>query len=220
MYLATLRRLSLLVMTCVLTVFGIAASGAVPAPTATATEKADGPRVIVPGRPGEQAKVVSPDQVKLPDGQAYSATDVWFVRMMIPHHSQAIAMASLAAGRAHNPQIVGIAERIKAAQLPEILQLRAWLQQHKLDEDDKQANHDHSSMPGMQSAEAMRGLAEARGEQFDRMFVAMMSAHHQGAIDMAALRLRANGDVMVERMAEAIGYEQGVEIARMRDILA
>ena len=197
-----------------LALFGVTASAVTPTLTADS-----GPMVIVPGRPGEPAKLRPADQVKAPDGEAYTTVDVWFVRMMIPHHSQAIEMASLAAGRASNPQITAIAERIKAAQLPEILQLKAWLKQHGLAEQDTDAGHNHATMPGMQTPEAIRALANAKGDQFDRMFVTMMSAHHQGAIDMAGLRLRADGNLTVERMANAIGFEQEVEINRMHEIL-
>jgi uncharacterized protein (DUF305 family) len=210
----TARRLTLTVLVFALAFFGVTASDRTPAPVAS------GPMVIVPGRPGEPARTMPADQVKVPDGEAYSATDVWFVRMMIPHHTQAIEMASLAAGRAHNPQITGIAERIKAAQLPEVVQLRAWLKQRGLGESIDDNGHDHTTMPGMQTPSAMKALAGAEGDQFDRMFVEMMSAHHRGAIDMAALRLRSTGgDIMVERIANAIGFEQEVEISRMRDIL-
>jgi uncharacterized protein (DUF305 family) len=82
-----------------------------------------------------------------------------------------------------------------------------------------EGSHNHTTMPGMQSPEAMRDLANTTGEQFDRMFVTMMSAHHRGAIDMAALRLRSDGDTMVERMADAIAFEQSVEITRLHDII-
>ena len=210
----TLRRLGPLLVAGALAFFGVAASGGAPPPTT-----ASGPTVIVPGRPGEPAKVQPADQVKAPDGNTYSTTDIWFVRMMIPHHTQAIEMASLAAGRAHNPQITAIAERIKAAQGPEIIQLRAWLKKRGLAEKTDDSAHDHSTMPGMQSPEAIRALADAKGDQFDRMFVTMMSAHHQGAIDMAGLRLRSGGDIAVERLANAVGFEQEVEITRMHEIL-
>ncbi len=203
------RGLGLLLVTCL----GLAAAG-----SATTTTAGPGVRVVVPGRPGEQAAVSSGNQVKAPPRDSYSATDTWFVSMMIPHHRQAIDMASLAADRAHRPQIAAIAARMKAAQLPEILQFEAWLGARGLAE--TADSHDHSTMPGMQTPEAMRALANARGEQFDRMFVDMMSAHHRGAIEMAELRLRAGGDLMVEKMAGAIAFEQSVEIDRMRDILA
>lgn len=209
-------RLSLLLVVCALAAFGVTASAGKPTPTPTTTSAA---WVIVPGRPGEPATVGSSDRIRAPAGDAYTAADVWFVRMMIPHHAQAIEMAALAAQRAHNPQVVAIAGRIRAAQFPEILQLRAWLDAHGLDETGNDGTHNHATMPGMQPPEAMRALANAKGEQFDRVFVQMMSAHHQGAIDMAGLRLRSDGDIMVERMADAIAFEQSVEITRMRDII-
>lgn len=209
----TARSPSLGILVSALAFLGVTASGSAPAPLAS------GPPVVVPGRPGEPAKTVPADRVQIPAAEAYSTTDVWFVRMMIPHHTQAIEMASLAAGRAQNPQIVAIAERIRAAQLPEIVQMRAWLKQHGLDETTDEKGHDHTTMPGMQPDSEVKALAGAKGEQFDRMFVEMMSAHHRGAIDMAGVRLRSGGDLMVERLANAIGFEQGVEIDRMRDIL-
>lgn len=209
----TARSLSLGILAGALAFLGVTASGSAPAPIAS------GPTVIVPGRPGEPAKTLPADKVQVPAGDAYSPIDAWFVRMMIPHHAQAIEMASLAAGRAHHPQIAAIAERIKAVQLPEIIQMRAWLKQHGLSESTDEHGHNHATMPGMQPPSAMKALADAKGEQFDRMFVEMMSAHHRGAIDMAGVRLRSGGDLMVERLANAIGFEQGVEIDRMRDIL-
>ncbi|WP_162907115.1 DUF305 domain-containing protein [Allorhizocola rhizosphaerae] len=213
------RRLrpSLIPALCVLAAFGLTASAG--APTA-GPKPAPGTRVIIPGRPGEPATVGTSDTVKAPADTAYTAADVWFVRMMIPHHTQALEMAALAPQRARNPQIAAIAERIKAAQVPEILQFRAWLQARGLTERAPDAgDHDHASMPGMQSPEAMRALANARGEQFDRMFVDMMSAHHEGAIAMAELRLRSDGENMVEKMANAVAFEQSVEIGRLREIL-
>lgn len=209
------RTLSVAVVCCVLAGLAFTASGSAPVPS---TAAASGTRVIMPGRPGEPARIGSSDWVRAPDGKAYTAADVWFVRMMIPHHEQAVEMASLAAQRAHNRQIASLAGRIQAAQRPEILQLRSWLTARGLGETGDDGTHDHTTMPGMQSPEAMRALAAAGGEQFDRMFVAMMTAHHQGAIDMAGLRLRAEEDVMIERMANEIAFEQAVEIDRMRDM--
>jgi uncharacterized protein (DUF305 family) len=223
---STARSLTFATLLLGLAFFGATASGSTPAPIASGRTPAgpeapadSGPTVVVPGRPGEPARNLPADKVQIPDDAGYSSTDVWFIRMMIPHHTQAIEMASLAAERAHNPQITAIAERIKAAQLPEILQMRAWLKRHGLSEGVDDQGHDHTTMPGMQSPTAMKALADAKGHAFDRMFVEMMSAHHQGAIDMAGVRLRSGGDLTVERMANAIGFEQEVEITRMRDIL-
>jgi uncharacterized protein (DUF305 family) len=172
--------------------------------------------VVVPGRPGESASVISSDRLPALDGGAYNVFDVSFIRMMIPHHAQAVQMATLAPSRARNRQLLAVAERIKAAQVPELVRLRGWLQNRKLPEvGDNDVTH--STMRGMQSAEAMRALAAASGDSFDRLFVTMMIDHHQGAIDMAVDLLKVGMNGEVGEIANGIAAEQTAEIQRIRD---
>ena len=99
------------------------------APQATTTPGATtpGPPVIVPGRPGEDASVRPAEEIRQPGLPAYNAMDVEYVRMMIPHHTQALRMAALAPERAGDAKVRGMAERIHASQAPELGVLRAWL---------------------------------------------------------------------------------------------
>ena len=60
----------------------------------------------------------------------------------------------------------------------------------------------------------------ARYAQVDRLFVEMMSAHHEGAIKMARDVLAVYRNARVEELATAIATEQGIEIDRMRDALS
>lgn len=176
--------------------------------------------VIVPGRPGESAAVRAPDQVVAPDGSRYNSLDTFFVRMMIPHHEQALRMAALAPQRAGDPLVRAVAARITAAQAPEIAQFRAWLRARGLPETGPAGGHDHATMPGMQPEEAVRALAAARGPAFDRMFVDLMSRHHQGAVQMSGEVLRVGVNPRVEELATAIAIEQSIETSRMREIAA
>jgi len=185
---------------------------------ATGSPDADGPAVILPGRPGEPARTVPADQVD-PASARYNAMDVWFVRMMIPHHSQALRMADLARQHADDPQLRAFADRIRASQLTEIQALRGWLQDRNLQLEDPGDGHDHATMPGMHSDAAMRRLAEARGAEFDRLFVEMMTAHHRGAMTMATELLGVGVDETVRTLANSIAIEQGVEIDRMWELL-
>jgi uncharacterized protein (DUF305 family) len=188
--------------------------------TATATASPTGSPipVIVPGRPGESASTVPSDQVKAPDGSRYNTLDTWYVRMMIPHHQQALEMAALAPTRAKHPQIRAIAERITAAQGPEVQFFRTWLQQRGLDEKSDEGGHDHGAMKGMQPPEAMRGLASLSGDMFDKVFVDMMTAHHEGAIAMCTDVLRVGVDQRIQELATGIAAEQQAEISRLREI--
>jgi uncharacterized protein (DUF305 family) len=215
-----LRRRHVLALVTVLaavSLAGVALAGAGKehGPDRTAQAADPGFPVLLPGRPGESATVVLPDEIG-PRDAAFNTNDADFLRMMIPHHQQAIEMAELAETRAKSPQLKAFAERIRVAQAGEIAQFKAWLAARGLDPETP--GHDHGDMPGMQSPEAMRSLAAAHGETFDRLFVAMMTDHHQGAIEMARTVLTLGINPWVEEMATSIAHEQAVEIDRMRAI--
>jgi uncharacterized protein (DUF305 family) len=186
-------------------------------PTAAAPSASASPiPVLIPGRPGEPATVTDSDQVQLPDGTAYNTIDVTYVQMMIVHHSQAVRMADLAPGRAADKGVLGIAGRISAAQAPEIEVFRSWLRDRGQPETNPA--HDHATMPGMQTEEAVTALAAAKGADFDRRFVTMMTAHHRGAQQMTSDVLRGGADQRLSELANETAVEQGVEIRRMADL--
>ena len=62
----------------------------------------------------------------------------------------------------------------------------------------------------------MAGMAVPATGDVDRDFVAMMSAHHQGAIDMAMSQLRHGRNEQLRRIAQGIIVEQQQEIAAMQ----
>jgi uncharacterized protein (DUF305 family) len=190
-------------------------------PTATGATATSPPPVpvIVPGRPGESASTVPSDQITGPAGSRFNSLDAWFVRMMIPHHRQALEMAALAPSRAKHPQLRAVAGRITAAQRPEVEVLRAWLRERGLPEETGEAGHDHGAMRGMQPPEAIRALGGLSGDAFDKMFVDMMVAHHEGAVTMCTDVLRVGIDARIEELASGIAAEQQAEITRMRDII-
>jgi uncharacterized protein (DUF305 family) len=187
-----------------------------PAATASPSPTSSPMPVIVPGRPGESASVIPSDKLPAPDGSLYNQADTFFMRMMIPHHRQALEMAALAPDRAKHPQIRAVASRITAAQKPEIAVFQSWLKTRNLPENE--SGHSHAGMKGMQPPEALRALASQSGDAFDKMFVDMMVAHHEGAIAMATDVLGAGVDQRVSEMATNIAAEQTAEISRMRQI--
>lgn len=62
----------------------------------------------------------------------------------------------------------------------------------------------------------MQGMSVPPTGDVDRDFVAMMAAHHQGAIDMAILMLRYGKNENLKRLAQEIIVTQQQEIAAMR----
>lgn len=62
----------------------------------------------------------------------------------------------------------------------------------------------------------MDGMAPKPTGDVDQDFVAMMVAHHQGAIDMAQAELRHGHNEQLHRIAQEIIVEQQQEITAMR----
>ena len=94
-------------------------------------------------------------------------------------------------------------------------------------------NMDHGNMPGMNMAAPksttgtatpmsgmdmgmdMTALAKLKGKAFDRAWLSMMVAHHQGAIDMSKAVVNSVKDKQVKTWANAIINVQQKEIASM-----
>ncbi|RSS79844.1 DUF305 domain-containing protein [Streptomyces sp. WAC06614] len=178
---------------------------------------ADGrPVVVAPGRPGEKARTLSPEQAaeERPDDSP-NAADLSYVRNMIEHHRQALIMTALVPDRAAADAVKRLAERISAAQQPEIGAMEGWLKKHPAPAAEA-GGHDHRSMPGMATEQQLKELSEARGEAFDRLFLRLMTAHHEGALKMAGEALAGGNNVAVEEMANDVVVQQTAEIHRMR----
>ncbi|MBX9649806.1 MAG: DUF305 domain-containing protein [Xanthobacteraceae bacterium] len=62
----------------------------------------------------------------------------------------------------------------------------------------------------------MNDMAAKPTGDIDRDFVAMMAAHHQGAIDMAVIELRYGKNEQLKRIAQEIIVSQLQEIAAMK----
>lgn len=147
----------------------------------------------------------------------HNAQDVMFARMMIPHHRQAVEMSALATGRASSERVTRLAERIRAAQAPEIRTMSGWLTSWGEPVPSGPVHHD---MPGMMSAEDMRHLEGLSGPAFDRAFLEMMIRHHEGAVAMARDELAHGSYGPATRLAASIVAGQSAEIAEMRRLLA
>lgn len=62
--------------------------------------------------------------------ETHNQADVMFAQHMIPHHEQAIEMSDIVlAKQGIDPRVVTLANQIKAAQGPEIEQMKGWLKQ-------------------------------------------------------------------------------------------
>ncbi|WP_428956489.1 DUF305 domain-containing protein [Streptomyces sp. cg35] len=177
-----------------------------------------GPSVIAPGKPGEAAETLSArDAQRRGADDKPNSADVRYAQMMILHHQQALQMTELAPEQAESEPVKRLAERIAAAQGPEVEMMRGWLEQHGRSESPT-GHAGHEAMPGMASAAQLKKLRAARGEAFDALFLKLMITHHQGAVTMATEVKSDGNDVQVEEMADDVIAQQTAEINRMRDM--
>ncbi|MFJ6698945.1 DUF305 domain-containing protein [Streptomyces sp. NPDC091272] len=171
--------------------------------------------VVAPGKPGEPARTLSPDEARAAAPvNAPNSADFAYTRMMTAHHGQALVMTALAPTRASSRGVRLLAERIAASQRPEIDVMAAWQQRNGADKR-PEAPHDHGAMAGMATEKQLAELRAARGKQFDELFLKLMITHHKGALTMAGTALAEGNDLMVEEWATELVAQQTTEINRM-----
>ncbi|MEE4210117.1 MAG: DUF305 domain-containing protein [Parvularcula sp.] len=192
--------------------------------------------IVQPGAPGSKARNLSAEDAVKVASSRYTQADADFMRMMIPHHAQAVEMAVLAADRTNNPDIIDIAGRIQASQDDEIAYMKEWLEMRGEPTEMPMMDHggmsmaDHQKMMdshykamGMATKDEMAQLAEAEGVAFDRMFLNLMIPHHEGALRMVDDLLDAAGsayDPAFYEFVNGIVADQEAEITKMDLLLA
>ncbi len=164
----------------------------------------------------------------------YTRADVDFMSHMIGHHAQALEMAAWATTRGASPAVRRLAERIINGQQDEIATMQHWLRDRgqpvpepdaagtRMDMQGHGHGHEHL-MPGMLTEAQMRQLEQARGPEFDRLFLSFMIQHHRGAVTMVKQLFgtqAAAQDEAVFKFASDVNVDQSTEIARMERMLA
>ena len=152
----------------------------------------------------------------------FDADDIAFATAMIPHHQQAVDLAALVPGRTTNADVTALAQRISAAQEPEITTMKAFLVQWKENPGDgtEQGGHGgHEAMTGMVDDATMEKLKASSGSEFDTLWLKSMIGHHQGAIEMARAELANGQNVDAKSLAQNIIDTQQAEIEQMQTML-
>ena len=215
MILASIRRRRVAARFSIATFLAITALAALPLGAQTPP--------AVPGDPPAR-----PDLVRQP----YSAADVEFMQGMIPHHAQAVLIASQAASHGARPDIRILCERIVVAQRDEIETMRYWLRDRGEVVPAANATHHRMKMngvehdmlmPGMLTAEELARLDKARGAEWDRLFLEAMIKHHQGALAMVDALFESHGALQDDdlfKFASDLYADQTTEIEFMQKMLA
>lgn len=187
------------------------------------------PVVVQPGAPGQPTRVLpSNTKGKLPP---VSAADIAFMQGMIVHHAQAVEMTALIESRTGNRDVRSLGARISHSQAEEIRFMKRWLVSRGQPIEPAMSGMDHhmhmshasgALMPGMLTPEQMEALRKAKGEEFDRLFLAGMIQHHGGALDMVKDLFDSAGsgqDAELFNFATDVDSGQRSEIRIMQSML-
>lgn len=193
--------------------------------------------IVRPGAPGEPTKKLPADtRSNLP---ANSKKDFEFMQGMIMHHAQAVEMTALIADRTTNKDVILIGAKISQSQADEMDFMKRWLtvrgestEMEMGDGNSHDAHNAHSGhgapkaathqMPGMLTPEQMSALKNSKGAEFDRLFLAGMIQHHEGALVMVKDLFDSPGtgqDAELFNFASDVDSGQRAEIKIMRTLL-
>lgn len=180
--------------------------------------------------PSEQAAIAKAraDSARYP----YTEADIQFMSGMIHHHGQAIVMSEWAPSHGARASVQRLASRIINAQRDEIGTMQRWLRDRSQPVPDPHDagmkmmmnGEEHEMlMPGMLTDAQMKVLDEAKGREFDRLFLTFMIQHHRGAVSMVKELFGSYGaaqDELVFKFANDVNVDQTTEISRMQKLLA
>jgi uncharacterized protein (DUF305 family) len=197
--------------------------------TACSTAPSQAQAVAPASGMGEAAAIARAreDSIRRP----YTQADIDFMNGMIAHHSQAIVMAKWAPSHGASAALQTMCARIINAQRDEILIMQSWLRDRNqpvpapdtLMGMGMSMHGDHQMlMPGMLSAEQLHQLDQARGQEFDKLFLQFMIQHHKGAVSMVDDLFGTYGaaqDQLTFKLANDISADQTSEITRMQKML-
>ena len=198
--------------------------------------------ILQPGSPGESTKKISAEKASDIANSSYTTADVYFMQGMIVHHEQALTMSRMAPQRTNSKAIIDLAGRIEGSQEDEIQFMVSWLKDRDEDTNyemkhmDMHHDMDHTKhhsmghdmhhgmhkMAGMASPLQLKNLENSKSADFDRLFLQLMIAHHDGAIEMVDHLKEQPGsryDQLLSEFVSDLVNDQAIEIERMNRIL-
>ena len=183
------------------------------------------PPIVQPGAPGQATQVIGAVKAIDLSQVQFIGADIKFMQGMIGHHAQALEMVDLLKTRSSSEDLKRFALRIELSQDDEIKMMQAWLDARGQQVPNRNAMHMHGAtlMPGMLTPDEMKRLADAKGAEFDRLFLEGMIKHHGGALAMVADLLASPGAAQeseVFAFVSDVEADQRMEIDRMGAMLA
>ena len=189
----------------------------------TAGGSSTGTRILQPGAPGQSTKTISTAAATDLSKVGATAADIKFMQGMIGHHAQAVEMVDLLMKNSNSNAMKNLGLRIKVSQDDEMNMMRKYLADRGAAVPGPHSHHEPGGfMPGMLTPEEMTELGNAKGVEFDRLFLMGMIKHHGGAITMVEELFKTPGAAQeggIFAFASDVDADQRMEIDRMGAML-
>ncbi|RKN44074.1 DUF305 domain-containing protein [Streptomyces hoynatensis] len=164
---------------------------------------------------------------------AADSADVGFARDMADHHQQAVEMSFLVRDRTEDEEVRLLAYDIINTQANQRGMMLGWLDEWGAPKTSDaprmawmaggHAGHgatgDGATMPGMATDEQLDQLRNAEGRDAEVLYLRLMTAHHEGGIEMARAAADQAGTEVVRHLAAGMVTAQQAEIEQMADML-
>jgi uncharacterized protein (DUF305 family) len=176
-----------------------------------------------------------------------TSAEAGFARDMQVHHQQGVELAMIVRDATDDPDVRLLAFDIATTQAQQSGQMYGWLRVwglpqagpepsmtwmtrpaldgsshggHSGDDADGAAHVPGEPMPGLATPAQVDELRSLSGVEAEVLFLELMIAHHQGAIEMADAVLERSTNGVVVPFAESVALSQASEIALMEGMLA
>lgn len=168
-----------------------------------------GPPPLASSAPAQPGGTVSP---------AHNQADVQFVKMMVPHHQQALRMAEIVLPKPGlDPQVRQMTEKIQREQGPEIATMQSWL--GAWNAGPAMSLEQAQGMQGLLSPDELAQLERADGASASQLLLQQMIGHHQGAVSMAQPEIQGGTNPQATQLAHSIVQSQQQQIQKMQSML-
>ncbi|WP_210508233.1 DUF305 domain-containing protein [Naasia sp. SYSU D00057] len=170
--------------------------------------------------------------VLLASDPSTTSAEAGYARDMQTHHDQGVEMAMIVRDLTDDEAVRLLAYDIARTQGQQSGQLYGWLTQWGLPqaapgppmawmaEDGHAHGADGAPMPGLATPQQLDELRAASGVEAERVFLRLMIAHHQGAVEMSEAVLARTGNPTVEDFASSVVASQQSETDLMEEMLA
>jgi uncharacterized protein (DUF305 family) len=173
-----------------------------------------------------------------------TSAEAGFARDMQVHHNQGVELSLIIRDLTDDAPTRLLAYDIATTQGQQSGQMYGWLSQWGLPQAGSEpamtwmtrpglsgsgSGHDHTGtgghspgdpMPGLATPDQIAALSAASDVEAERLFLTLMIAHHQGAVEMADAVLDRSDHSVVRAFAKSVVASQTSEIELMRTMLA